>query len=102
MNGLRLIAVVFGLLLILACFLSAPVFGENPWDADGGNNSDSNTSFDTTGTEEDEAEDMLPDGNEEYNPDWLTGIFFMLSYRFITGYLMDPQVISPSPQATLN
>jgi len=101
MNGLRLIAVVFGLLLILACFLSAPVFGENPWDADGGNDSDSDTSFDTTGTEEDEIE-MMPDGNEEYNPDWLTGIFFRMSYRFITGYLMNPQVISPSYQATVN
>ena len=99
MKGLRLIAVSFILLLIFACFISVPVFGENPWDADGGGSS-SDTNSDSTGTGGEEINDLITADNVDPDPDGLSGILFWLSYRVVTGFLLDSQATSTSHQVT--
>lgn len=105
MKGLKLIAVSFLILLVFACFISVPVFGENPWDADGGGGSGSDSDTDTTGTEGDGSELETLTGGElgdEFDADWLTGLLFQFSYRILTGFLMDSQTASTPQQVAAN
>jgi hypothetical protein len=96
MKGIRLVAVSLMILLIFACFISVPVFGENPWDADNGDGSESQA--DTTGSNDDGTlqQQQLIAENNPY-PDWLTGALFQLSYQFFF-YVFDSQPEPATPQ----
>jgi hypothetical protein len=88
MKGFRLIAGVIMLLLVFACFISVPVFGENPWDADGTNNS-GQTHVDTTGSDQSPIQQNQLVHNLGYNPDWFSRMLFQMSYRILTVFVPD-------------
>lgn len=99
MKGFRLIAGAIMLLLVFACFISVPVFGENPWDADGTNNSGSQTHVDTTGSNQNQIQRNQLLHNTGYNPDWFSGMLFQMSYRFLTVLVLDSESTSANSQA---
>jgi hypothetical protein len=99
MKGFRLIAGAIMLLLVFACFISVPVFGENPWDADGSDNSGSQTPVDTTGFDQNPIQQNQLAPNPGYNPDWFSGMLFQMSYRFLTVFVPDSKSTSANPPA---
>jgi hypothetical protein len=103
MKGIRFMAGAFILLLIFACFISVPVFGENPWDADSNSDYGSETLVDTSGSQDDsieQGEDAIGDPGQDL--DWMTTVLFQLSFRFVTGFLVDSQPETVSPQVAAN
>jgi len=96
MKGTRLIAVTFMVLLIFACFISVPVFGENPWDAD--NSGGSESQADTTGHDNDTLDQQLTIVVNNPYPDWLSGMLFQLSYQFLSYFVVDSQPKPAAPQ----
>jgi len=72
-KGSRLIAIVMLLLLSLACFISAPVFAEGPWDGDAHVIEDGGggTITDTTDHGDDsDGDGVLRDDKPEGDTDW--------------------------------
>jgi hypothetical protein len=98
MKGFRLIAGAIMLLLVFACFICLPVFGENPWDADGTNNY-GQTHVDTTGSDQKPIQRNLRLHEADYNPDWFSSMLFQMSYRFLTVFVLDSKSTSAKPQA---
>ena len=101
MKNMRLIALLFLLLLTFACFISVPVFGENPWDADSNDGAGSGgTTTDTTGSDDDPDVQMDVIVIQGHNPDWFWGTLFRLSYQFLTKFVAVSQSTAAAPQVT--
>jgi len=100
-KGLKLIAFLAMLSLLLACLVSVPVLsGENPWDADGGNDEKNPSGYSDTVDVKGGDDDLLvvlgcPTIGDS-NAGWFDLMFLPLSYAFSSWVLAD------SPTSTVD
>jgi len=104
MRKSKLILTVMTLLLLLASFLSVPALsGENPWDADDGNDGSTGVPPDSAKNDAGEVADS-PTGTVAGNPDggggtqnWFSGLMSRLS-----AFIVDRYYEWTSPKAQVN
>ncbi len=101
MKGLKLIAFLAMLSLLLACLVSVPAFsGENPWDADGGNDEKNPSGYsdtvDVKGGDDGVFVVLGCPTIDDPNASWFDLMFLPLSCAFSSWVLKD------NPVSTVN
>lgn len=93
MKRLRLFAGFILAAFAFACFVSGPVFGENPWDADNSGNSDAGvgTHSDTTRLDDGMPDQFMLPGGQDIDCNWWMDLMLRLTYPVVAGCLADSQ-----------
>ena len=92
----RTIAAILLLSIAFVCFISAPVLsgGGDPWDVDG------DAPDDGSGSDDGDLDPFTDEGvdqiDDDFGPDWLSGLAFEWTYQFITYVLGDDDKSSDS------